>query len=79
MATKIVALAVCVAISFNCWWPFLPLYALDLGADSDADALFWVAVATATQGVARLLTGPLWGVISDRYGRKVMFLRALFL
>jgi len=67
------------SMSFNCWWPFLPLYAIELGAKSDADALFWVAVATSAQGVARLASGPVWGVISDRYGRKVMFLRALFL
>jgi DHA1 family multidrug resistance protein-like MFS transporter len=80
LAMLTVGLAVGVTtMSFNCWWPFLPLYAIELGAKSDADALFWVAIATSTQGVARLLTGPIWGVISDRYGRKMMFLRALFL
>jgi len=31
------------------------------------------------QGIARLISGPVWGVISDRVGRKAMFLRALFL
>jgi DHA1 family multidrug resistance protein-like MFS transporter len=67
------------SMSFNVWWPFLPLYALKLGASSDAEALFWLAVATTTQGIARLISGPVWGVISDRVGRKAMFLRALFL
>jgi DHA1 family multidrug resistance protein-like MFS transporter len=67
------------SMSFNVWWPFLPLYALKLGASSDAEALFWLAVATTTQGIARLISGPVWGVLSDRVGRKAMFLRALFL
>jgi len=80
LAMLTIAVAVGVTtMSFNCWWPFLPLYAIELGAKSDANALFWVAIATSIQGVARLLTGPIWGVISDRYGRKMMFLRALFL
>jgi MFS transporter, DHA1 family, multidrug resistance protein len=66
------------SFAMNFWWPFLPLYLQDIGATSDANALFWVGVATTVQGVARLVTGPFWGVLSDRYGRKVMFIRALY-
>lgn len=66
------------SFAMNFWWPFLPLYLRDIGATSDANALFWVGIATAVQGVARLVTGPVWGVLSDRYGRKLMFIRALF-
>jgi DHA1 family multidrug resistance protein-like MFS transporter len=66
-------------MSFNFWYPFMPLYLRQIGASSDADALFWVAVATTVQGVARLLTGPFWGVLSDRMGRKLMLMRALYL
>ena len=61
----------------NFWVPFLPLYMQELGAASPADALFWVAVAATAQGFARLAAGPVWGILSDRYGRKLMFLRAL--
>jgi MFS family permease len=57
----------------------MPLYVLELGAKSDADALFWVAVATTAQGISRLATGPIWGVLSDRFGRKLIFLRSLFM
>ena len=78
--TYILAAAVGItSMSFNFWYPFLPLYMLKLGATSNASALFWVAVATSAQGIARLATGPLWGTLSDRYGRKMMFLRALYL
>jgi DHA1 family multidrug resistance protein-like MFS transporter len=66
------------SFAMNFWWPFLPLYLKTIGATSDANALFWVAIATAVQGVARLVTGPLWGVLSDHYGRKLMLIRALY-
>lgn len=67
------------SMSFNVWYPFMPLYALDLGATSDADAVFWVGVAITVQGVARLLSSAVWGFFSDRYGRKLMLLRAMYL
>lgn len=62
----------------NFWIPFIPLYVKQLGAESDASALFWVGVAAGVQGLARLVAGPVWGVLSDRYGRRAMFLRALY-
>ncbi len=62
----------------NFWIPFVPLYMKQLGATSDANALFWVGVAAGVQGVARLIAGPVWGILSDRYGRRAMFLRALY-
>ena len=66
------------SLSMNFWIPFVPLYMKQLGATSDASALFWVGVAAGAQGVARLVAGPLWGILSDRYGRRAMFLRALY-
>lgn len=65
-------------MSFNFWYPFMPLYLLKIGASSQANALFWVAVATTVQGITRIVTGPVWGVLSDRMGRKLMLLRALY-
>src|SRR5690606_21146418 len=79
-ATLIIAAASGVtAMSFNIWYPFMPLYALELGARSDADAVAWVALAITMQGVARLASSAIWGVLSDRWGRKLMLLRALYL
>lgn len=66
------------SLLINVWYPFLPLYLLQVGAKDEATALFWVAVGMTSQGVARLLGGPLWGMLSDRVGRKKMFVRALY-
>lgn len=66
------------SLLINVWYPFLPLYLLQVGAKDEASALFWVAVGVTSQGVARLLGGPIWGMLSDRVGRKKMFVRALY-
>ena len=66
------------SLSMNFWIPFVPLYMKQLGASSDASALFWVGLAAGSQGVARLVAGPAWGILSDRLGRRAMFLRALY-
>jgi DHA1 family multidrug resistance protein-like MFS transporter len=76
----VVASAVCAtSMSYNLWYPFLPLYVLELGATSDANAVFWMSIALTAQGGGRLASSFVWGLLSDRLGRKVMLLRALFL
>ena len=59
------------------WYPFLPLFLIEIGAGSEADAALWVAAAVIAQGVGRLFGGPIWGALSDRIGRKKMLIRAL--
>ncbi|MBI2761742.1 MAG: MFS transporter [Chloroflexi bacterium] len=77
-SVAVIALGACMAsFSMNFWVPFLPVYMKKLGAADDAAALTWVGLAYTGSGVARLVSGPLWGVLSDRYGRKKMFIRAL--
>lgn len=66
------------SLLMNVWFPFLPLYMLQVGARDEAAALFWVAVGLSAQGVGRLIGGPLWGLLSDRLGRKKMFVRAVY-
>lgn len=64
-------------LSYNFWSPFLPLFMLEVGARDEANAIFWIAFATTAQGIARLVSGPLWGIWADRVGRKNMLLRCL--
>lgn len=78
-SVRLIALATGVTTaSITLWFPFLPLYMLYVGAANEADAIFWVAAGQGTQGVTRLISGPLWGVLADRHGRKKMFVRAVY-
>lgn len=45
--------------------PLLPFYAVDLGGSGMV-----VGVLVSTFAVAQLLSAPLWGRVSDRYGRR---------
>ncbi|MSQ30279.1 MAG: MFS transporter [Dehalococcoidia bacterium] len=65
------------SLAMNFWMPLLPLYMQHLGADSKANALFWTAMANLALGLARIVSGPIWGFVSDRIGRKPMFVRTL--
>src|SRR5512141_954464 len=66
------------SLLMNVWFPFLPLYMLQVGAKDEAAAVFWVAVGMSAQGAGRLIGGPIWGVLSDQHGRKKMFVRAVY-
>lgn len=66
------------SMAMNFWVPLLPLYMQELGAGGDAASLFWSAFASVSLGIGRIVSGPAWGMISDRFGRKLMFVRALF-
>jgi DHA1 family multidrug resistance protein-like MFS transporter len=66
------------SLLMNVWFPFLPLYMLQVGAKDEPAALFWVAVGMSALGAGRLIGGPLWGLLSDRLGRKKMFVRSVY-
>jgi MFS family permease len=66
------------SFSTSFWLPFVPLYMKQLGATSDANALTWIGVAFTAQGLGRLVTGPVWGILSDQFGRRLMFIRTLY-
>lgn len=61
--------------SFSLVMPFMALYVEELGVPSNQVALYagWaVAIAAIGQG----LFSPIWGRLADRYGRKLMMIRA---
>jgi len=64
--------------SMSFWVPFIPLYLRQLGAATDAEALGWASLAFIGLGLGRLIAAPIWGILADRFGRKSMFVRALF-
>jgi MFS family permease len=56
--------------------PFLPLYVEHLGVSDQAAIVQWSGVAFGATFFSAALTAPLWGRLGDRYGRKLMLIRA---
>ena len=77
-------LAVCFAGSFSTLiamtllLPFLPLYVEQLGVEGHAAIVQWSGIAYGATFFAAALVAPLWGRLGDRYGRKLMLVRASF-
>ena len=75
-------LAVCLVGSFTTivamtlLLPFLPIYVEQLGVSDRAAIAQWSGVAYGATFFAAALVAPLWGRLADRYGRKLMLIRA---
>lgn len=57
--------------------PFISLYVEQLGA-SFGSVEFWAGVAFSVLPLTRIIAGPIWGALADRFGRKLMVQRAMF-
>ncbi|UCF96039.1 MAG: MFS transporter [Spirochaetaceae bacterium] len=62
---------------FGFMMPFIPLYIQQLGVTAEGDLRFWVGMISAVPNLAMGIMAPLWGILSDRLGRKLMILRAM--
>lgn len=59
--------------------PFLSLYlAKDLGVVGEHEIGIWAGFIFAANFLTSFLFQPLWGKLSDKYGRKIMLLRSGF-
>jgi DHA1 family multidrug resistance protein-like MFS transporter len=67
-----------VIMGFSFITPFLPLFIQKLGNFNNDEAALWSGISIGASGIAMFLSGPIWGIVSDRVGRKPMVLRALF-
>jgi MFS family permease len=56
--------------------PFLPLYVEQLGVSNPAAIAQWSGAAFGATYFSAALVAPLWGRLADRYGRKLMLIRA---
>jgi MFS family permease len=56
--------------------PFLPIYVEQVGVTGHAAIVQWSGVAYGAAFFTAALTAPLWGRLGDRYGRKLMLIRA---
>ncbi len=58
--------------------PFLPFFIAELGIRGAGQQAFWSGVVLGVSGVTFCLSAPVWGVLADRYGRKIMVCRSMF-
>jgi DHA1 family multidrug resistance protein-like MFS transporter len=62
------------ACSLNQVVPFLPLFIKELGVKEGV--AFWAGVTLAAPTLPMIVMLPYWGKLADRYGRKLMTIRA---
>jgi DHA1 family multidrug resistance protein-like MFS transporter len=56
--------------------PFGPYYIQELGVHDPVKLKFWVALFGAGPPLSLAIFSPIWGSLADRYGRRLMLLRA---
>lgn len=66
------------AVGFSTIFPFLPLYVADLGSSTQLSIEFLAGAVFSVQALTMAIASPIWGVVADRYGRKLMVERAMF-
>lgn len=65
-------------MSFSFGMPFLPFYIQELGITSPENIKYWSSLLNAAPAITMAVMAPIWGIISDKYGRKLMLIRAMF-
>ncbi|WP_158746241.1 MFS transporter [Acidisphaera sp. L21] len=63
-------------VSLTLLLPFLPLYVHQLGVSDPAAVVQWSGIAFGATFFSAAVVSPFWGHLADRYGRKLMLLRA---
>lgn len=61
-------------MSFSLVSPFLPMLLTQVGVVSGLK--LWSGVAFSSSFVASAIMSPVWGALSDKYGRKIMIIRS---
>ena len=67
-----------VSLGFSFYYPFIPLFIQNLGIEEPGQAALWAGIAGSVAGFFMMLSGPFWGILGDRYGRKKNLLRSAF-
>jgi len=68
----------CSIIGFSVALPFIPFYIRELGVTGDANVRLWSGIVNASAGVTMAISAPIWGMVADRFGRRLMVLRAMY-
>ena len=63
-------------IGFGFALPFTPLFVQELGVTDVRQVGLWAGAAAASFAVANGIMSPIWGMLSDRFGYRLMIQRA---
>jgi DHA1 family multidrug resistance protein-like MFS transporter len=58
--------------------PFTPYFMQEMGVPPGTELNWWVALASAAPAFTLAVFAPVWGVLGDRFGKRLMLLRANF-
>ncbi|MEE9289092.1 MAG: MFS transporter, partial [Bacteroidota bacterium] len=58
--------------------PFLPFFIRDLGVTDEHELARWTGLTFAAPFFVSFFMVPIWGWLGDRYGRKLMIVRATY-
>ncbi len=59
--------------------PFTPYFMQqELGVQNPDDVNLWVAICSAATSCSLAIFSPIWGALGDRFGRRIMLIRANF-
>ena len=64
-------------MGFTLVMPFLPLYFRELGVTDVGSIAIWSGVSLGVTPGVTAICAPVWGVLADRFGRKLMLVRSL--
>jgi MFS family permease len=65
-------------LGFSFVIPFTPLYIQTLGIHGTTSITLWAALLSGSVAIGMMVAAPIWGVLADRHGRKIMLIRAAF-
>jgi len=63
-------------VGFSLYMSFIPYYMQEISGISDAEAMRWAAYFQTGGAISMMIAAPIWGTLADRYGRKMMLVRA---
>ncbi len=72
----IVTVQLIMSLSFSILSPIMPLYLPELGVTTITGIDLWAGALASVTSFIAAFAAPVWGRLSDRYGRKPMVLRA---
>jgi DHA1 family multidrug resistance protein-like MFS transporter len=69
----------CSIMGFSFVMPFIPFYLQrELGVVDPRQVPIWAGILASSSGISMTIAAPLWGMLADRYGRKIMVQRSMF-